>query len=137
MSSISRERLFNVSGLVLAGGLALAGVGHCLLGTCRTSSAEAAVVTAKTAAGSHGAEIATAKAAKAVTLKTDHFAIRGMFCANCARLVTEQVRKVAGVKAVDVDYETGKGTITYEAGKVDPARLIQAIKKAGYKARKT
>lgn len=78
-----------------------------------------------------------ASQAHKIEVRTDTFAIKGMFCADCARRITAQVRKTPGVKSVRIDYETGKGTITYEAGKVDAAKLIQAIQKAGYQARET
>ncbi len=129
MASPTRDRLLEVGGFVLAGGLGLAVMGHCLVGPCALAGAQAAVAVA--------APSAAKTVQKSAGVRTDSFAIKGMFCADCARRVTVAVSKTPGVKAVDVDYQTGKGSITYDPGKVDAARLIQAIKKAGYQAKMT
>ncbi|MBU6429839.1 MAG: heavy-metal-associated domain-containing protein [Cyanobacteria bacterium REEB65] len=70
-----------------------------------------------------------------VPVVSQNFAIKGMFCAECARHVTQAVRKLPGVKSVHVDYQTGKGQISYVKGKVDPAAIVKVIKKAGYGAK--
>ncbi|MBM3269276.1 MAG: heavy-metal-associated domain-containing protein [Candidatus Sericytochromatia bacterium] len=68
-------------------------------------------------------------------LKTEKFEITGMTCTSCVEKVTQSVSKRAGVRTVNVDLESGVGTITYEAGKVDAARIIASIKEAGFKAK--
>jgi copper chaperone len=56
----------------------------------------------------------------------------GMSCDHCKVAVTEEVSKVAGVSAVDVDLET-KLVRVHGAG-VDGAAVVAAIDEAGYDA---
>ncbi len=68
-------------------------------------------------------------------LMTQTFEISGLSCTDCVNKVTKAVSKQPGVRTVKVDLEDGTGVITYEVGKVDAARIIASIKKAGYKAK--
>jgi copper chaperone len=56
----------------------------------------------------------------------------GMSCDHCKVAVIEEVSKVAGVSAVDVDLET-KLVRVHGAG-VDGAAVVAAIDEAGYDA---
>ncbi|HUI93788.1 MAG TPA: SO_0444 family Cu/Zn efflux transporter [Chitinivibrionales bacterium] len=56
--------------------------------------------------------------------------VSGMSCKNCARKVTEAVKKVSGVKEVEVDVKKGKVKV---AGKVDINEVKKAVIDAGYK----
>jgi uncharacterized protein len=55
--------------------------------------------------------------------------VSGMSCKNCARKVTEAVKKLNGIKSVDVDVK--KGTVRVE-GSVSPDEVKKAIENAGY-----
>ena len=47
--------------------------------------------------------------------------------------VQRSVERVDGVKTVEIDLNTGRGTVTFESGKsVAPAALWQAIKDSGF-----
>jgi copper chaperone CopZ len=63
-----------------------------------------------------------------------HLAYRadGMTCDHCKVAVTEEVTKVAGVSAVDVDLDT-QLVLVHGAG-VDGAAVVAAIDEAGYDA---
>jgi hypothetical protein len=56
--------------------------------------------------------------------------IVGMSCKNCARKITESVKKVEGVTSVDVDVGKKKAFVE---GTADPNALKKAIEDAGYK----
>jgi copper chaperone CopZ len=55
-----------------------------------------------------------------------------MTCDHCKMAVTEEVSKVAGVSAVDVDLETK--LVRVRGTGVDGAAVIEAIDEAGYDA---
>ena len=153
MRDKTRGRLLEIGSYYVVGAIAVGALGHCLLGTCLTGAGTAQAAgsgpgtppgkvvpqgPARTSAaippagaGKSGAKTPT-KAGKTVARD---FEISGMFCSSCVGHISSAVGKVPGVKKVEIDYESGRGSITYEEGKVDPAKLVEAIKKAGYKAR--
>lgn len=65
---------------------------------------------------------------------THVFAVEGMHCNGCAGTITARVMKLPGVKAANASFEDKKATVTTEAGGPGPARIIEAIEGAGYKA---
>jgi copper chaperone len=60
------------------------------------------------------------------------YVVAGMTCAHCKVAVTDEVTKVAGVSAVDVDLD-GKLVRVHGTG-VDDAAVVAAIDEAGYDA---
>jgi copper chaperone CopZ len=60
--------------------------------------------------------------------------ITGMTCGNCVRHVTEALRGVPGVGAVDVKLADARATVTHDPGKAPIAALIAAVEDAGYQA---
>jgi copper chaperone CopZ len=60
--------------------------------------------------------------------------VRGMNCGGCVGTVTEALEKVEGVKSVHVSLERKQAVVTYDAGRVDAARLAAAINATGFKA---
>lgn len=56
---------------------------------------------------------------------------KGMTCEHCVHAVTEEVSKLAGVKYVDVDLDTGRVSVTSESP-LDEGAVVQAIDEAGY-----
>lgn len=65
------------------------------------------------------------------TTKTE-IKISGMSCAHCVARVEKSLKDVDGVKEVKVDLETGKATVKYNPKKVEPSKLENAVKEAGY-----
>jgi Cu+-exporting ATPase len=57
-----------------------------------------------------------------------------MHCASCALLVERALRKVPGVQQANVNFSAEKAAVTYDATMTNTASLIEAVKKAGYKA---
>jgi copper chaperone len=60
------------------------------------------------------------------------YVVAGMSCGHCKVAVTDEVSKVAGVAAVDVDLDT-KLVRVHGTG-VDEAAVVAAIDEAGYDA---
>jgi len=60
--------------------------------------------------------------------------VTGMTCAACAARIEKTLNRLPGVKAA-VNFATEKAHIEYPAGKIVPADLIAAIRKAGYDAK--
>ncbi|EUA27867.1 heavy-metal-associated domain protein [Mycobacterium xenopi 4042] len=54
-----------------------------------------------------------------------------MSCGHCASAVREEIAKVSGVTAVDVDMTDGKVTIE-SAGPLDSDAIENAVDEAGY-----
>jgi sulfite exporter TauE/SafE/copper chaperone CopZ len=59
--------------------------------------------------------------------------IRGMHCASCELLVSEQLEKIHGVKAVYVSQKRAYAEITYAGNRPNDKKITQAIQEAGYK----
>lgn len=60
-----------------------------------------------------------------------NYTVTGMTCGHCASSVREEVGKIDGVTAIDVDVPTGLLTIT-STGPVDASAVRAAVDEAGY-----
>jgi copper chaperone CopZ len=60
------------------------------------------------------------------------YLVAGMTCDHCTVAVTEEVTKVAGVTAIDVDLDTK--LVQVHGSDVDAAAVVAAIDEAGYDA---
>ena len=61
--------------------------------------------------------------------------VEGMDCGSCVQHVTQALKKVAGVSAVQVELTQGSASVTWQAGAMpDAEALIQSVKQAGYMA---
>lgn len=63
-------------------------------------------------------------------LNERHYTVAGMTCAHCVAAVTEEVQRVPGVDAVDVDLAAGRVVVGGAA--VDDAAVRDAVEEAGY-----
>lgn len=72
----------------------------------------------------------TKKSALGMTLQVD-----GMVCSECAKKVEQCLMKLKGVKSVDVSYEENQAEVEYDPKKVTVKKMIDALKKKGYKAK--
>ena len=59
--------------------------------------------------------------------------ITGMTCASCATRVEKNLNHLDGVDAT-VNYATERASVEYDAGAVEPERLLEAVEAAGYTA---
>ena len=64
------------------------------------------------------------------------FAVPGMDCAACASAVENKLKAVSGVRTVTVSFESQKAEVDYDPHSTTLAELEQAIKDAGYEARR-
>ncbi|HEY9555819.1 MAG TPA: copper ion binding protein [Acidimicrobiales bacterium] len=62
---------------------------------------------------------------------TSTYTVNGMTCGHCVASVTEEVSKLDGVTAVDVDLSSGRVTVESD-GPVDDAAFAAAVDEAGY-----
>jgi copper chaperone len=60
------------------------------------------------------------------------YRVAGMHCGHCEAAVTEEVQRVAGVEAVDVDLE--EKLVRVVGTGIDRAAVVAAIDEAGYDA---
>lgn len=64
---------------------------------------------------------------------TTRLAIYGMHCSSCAGLIEKQLSKVDGVEKANVNFAAEKALVSAN-GSVSSATLVEAVKKAGYRA---
>jgi copper chaperone CopZ len=60
--------------------------------------------------------------------------VEGLSCVTCEIPVRHALRKIDGVKSVEVSAATKTATIEYEPAKTDPDQLVAAIDATGYRA---
>jgi copper chaperone len=65
---------------------------------------------------------------------TSSYTVAGMTCAHCVSAVTEEITKLDGVSAVNVDLVAGgSSTVTVTSAEpLDPAAVDEAVDEAGY-----
>jgi copper chaperone CopZ len=64
-------------------------------------------------------------------MSTATYTVVGMTCGHCVSAVTEEVSRVPGVSAVEVDLASGGLTVTSE-GTVEERAVRAAVEEAGY-----
>lgn len=62
---------------------------------------------------------------------TKIFTVTGMTCDNCVHHVTEAIKNVPGVTAVDVSLASKSAKV---GGQFDDAKVIEAVEEEGYEA---
>jgi copper ion binding protein len=65
------------------------------------------------------------------TTHTAQYTVAGMTCGHCVAAVTEEVAKIEGVTAVDVDLTTGAVTVQ-SIEPIDASAVAEAVDEAGY-----
>src|SRR3990172_13184092 len=71
----------------------------------------------------------TKQSALGMTLQVD-----GMVCTECAKKVEQCLMKLKGVSHVEVNYDANEAVVEYNPKKVNVKKMIDALKKKGYKA---
>ena len=77
-------------------------------------------------------EIATTPAGHERAGTVAVYTVSGMTCGHCVASVTEELRALGGVGAVQVDLPSGRVTVT-SAGPLDPEAVRAAVDEAGYR----
>jgi copper chaperone CopZ len=72
-------------------------------------------------------------AAAAPVAKTVSLRVEKMACSSCAARVEKVLKGIDGVKTARVELKTG-ATVEYDAAKVTPQRLVQAVEDEGFHA---
>ncbi|HEX8931937.1 MAG TPA: heavy metal translocating P-type ATPase, partial [Patescibacteria group bacterium] len=62
------------------------------------------------------------------------FAIKGMHCASCVRVLEKALGKVEGVTEANVNLATEQATVTYDPAVCTPAKMDSAVASVGYQA---
>ena len=60
--------------------------------------------------------------------------VEGLSCVTCEIPVRHALRRIGGVKSVDVNAATKTATVDYEPAKANPEQLMAAINSTGYRA---
>ncbi len=71
----------------------------------------------------------------AANTNTITLSLSGMTCGGCAFNVKNALKKVNGILSAKVTYKPQRAVIQYNTQKANIQQMIQAIKKAGYKAK--
>jgi len=66
-----------------------------------------------------------------MSLPKHTYTVEGMTCGHCRRSVMEEVLQVSGVRAVDVDLDSGRLTVAGEG--FDDGAIGRAVDEAGYR----
>ena len=67
-------------------------------------------------------------------MKTQKFNVTGMTCAACQANVTRRVKKLDGVKDVDVNLLSGRMTVEYDESALNAPAICAAVEEIGYGA---
>jgi len=67
-------------------------------------------------------------------LETTTIKVGGMSCGGCVKSVTGVLMALDGVAKAEVSLEQARAMIEYDAAKLSPAQLVQAIEDAGFDA---
>lgn len=65
-------------------------------------------------------------------LATVRLDIDGMTCGGCAVATRAALRKLDGVEKAEVSYEKHSAVVTYDPAKVTVARILKAVRDAGF-----
>ena len=60
--------------------------------------------------------------------------VTGMTCGHCVRSVSEAIGGLEGVESADVQLESGRATVVYDASRVTPLDMVGAVREEGYTA---
>ena len=60
--------------------------------------------------------------------------IEGMHCHKCERTIQKALASHAGVREVEVDFNSGQASVLFDRGTVSINDLMNAVNEAGYRA---
>lgn len=66
-------------------------------------------------------------------MAANEYQVTGMTCGHCEMSVREEVAEVAGVQDIEVSHQTGRLVVT-GSDEIDDAKVLAAVKEAGYSA---
>lgn len=66
--------------------------------------------------------------------KKQTYKIFGMHCASCALTIEKNLKKLSGVRDVNVNFATQKAIVEYEDNGLSDEKIIKTVKDSGYRA---
>ncbi len=60
------------------------------------------------------------------------FIVKGMHCASCSAVITDKIKKLDGIKNINVNLATEKAQVEFDDGKISLEKMNQEISKLGY-----
>lgn len=100
-----------------------------VLASLATGTALAVCPCCSTAADASDSPAQTTPAVSTVTLT-----VEGMTCASCSVAVRTALKKLDGVRDARVSVEEKRAVVDYDAAKVSPQRMVEAVNRLGYRA---
>ena len=88
----------------------------------------AAMSAANATGGASQSETSTAGDSKVI------IPVEGLSCASCSIAVRRALKKMDGVKSILPGPREDQALVTYDASKVNPAQMVEAINSLGFKA---
>jgi len=73
-----------------------------------------------------------ARVAHHIDMETYRFRVEGMTCGNCARTVERKLTVTPGVAKAVVDLASAQATVEFDASRVQPQTLAEAVRQLGY-----
>ncbi len=61
--------------------------------------------------------------------------VSGMLCSSCAKAVEQALVRLSGVVEAKGEVSDDRVRVKYDASRVSPQRMVEAIRQAGYRAR--
>jgi copper chaperone CopZ len=85
-----------------------------------------------------GADKASGSGRKAMPVQanaTNRITVEGMHCDGCAKGLCAELKLVPGVAGAVVSLTNGLAQVAYDSNRVSAARLLKAVKEAGFQGR--
>ena len=93
--------------------------------SCKKNEAEQAKMVTES-------DSATKEIVAAVKPETATFNVEGMTCAiGCAKTIQEKLAAMDGVQKATVDFDKKTATVEFDATKLNPAKLLEAVETTG------
>lgn len=67
-------------------------------------------------------------------IKNQKFNIKGMHCASCALIIEDNLKKLPGIKNVNVSFATQKAKVEYDNSQSNEEKIMAVVKNSGYQA---
>ena len=94
----------------------------------------AVTVASLASGGAHAAAAGAAATADATQMKTVLISVEGMSCVACTASVKKTLASIVGVADVKVNLVERNARVRFDATRVSPERLVDAINQLGYRA---
>ena len=62
--------------------------------------------------------------------------VEGMHCPSCEILISDELKELDGIKSAKVNHVQGTAEVEFDDSKINKEKIIETIKKEGYKVRK-